>query len=177
MIVPAFANFSHMHSAKTDRKHAFANWTFMISRDITGCTFVLHGVDWISKRPQAQIYWIRPSGHCTNSHFRLCRVKGGQFWAWQSATLLPISCKSVQLFPAREEEPVSSVRQSSSGGATNTPGKVGCQNWHCQCVFRPRRRTQPTRVKGGGLSCWSDFWKVFAWKVLWFGRVRFPRAL
>ncbi len=59
--------------------------------------------------------------------------------AWQSATLLPISCKSVQPVPVWVEEPVSSVRQSSSSGATNNPpfpkfhfsqhGRVGCQNW------------------------------------------------
>ena len=38
-----------------------------------------------------------------------------QVSAWQSATLLPISCKSAQSVPARVEEPVSPVRQSSSG--------------------------------------------------------------
>ncbi len=45
----------------------------------------------------------------------------GQVSELQSATLLPISCKSVQPVPARVEEPVSPVRQSSSGGATNNP--------------------------------------------------------
>ncbi len=45
----------------------------------------------------------------------------GQVSAWQSATLLPISCKSVQPVPARVEEPGSPVRQSSTGGATNNP--------------------------------------------------------
>ncbi len=35
----------------------------------------------------------------------------GQDIAWQSATLLPISCKSVQPVPARVEELVSPVRQ------------------------------------------------------------------
>ncbi len=45
--------------------------------------------------------------------------------ARQSATLLPISCKSVQPVPAWVEEPVSPVRQPSSGGAKNqySPGK------------------------------------------------------
>ena len=33
-----------------------------------------------------------------------------QVSAWQSATMLPISCKSVQPVPARVEQPVSSVR-------------------------------------------------------------------
>ena len=45
-----------------------------------------------------------------------CQVR-----AWQSAILLPISCKSVQPVPARVEEPVSLIRQSSSGGVTNNP--------------------------------------------------------
>ena len=35
--------------------------------------------------------------------------------------LLPISCKSVQPVPARVEELVSPIRQSSSGGATDNP--------------------------------------------------------
>ncbi len=39
--------------------------------------------------------------------------QGLQVSAWQSATLLPISCNSVQPVPARVEEPVSPVRQSS----------------------------------------------------------------
>ncbi len=47
----------------------------------------------------------------------LCR----QVSAWQSATLLPISCNWLQPVPARVEEPVSPVRQSFSGGATNNP--------------------------------------------------------
>ncbi len=71
-------------------------------------------------------------------HFlRFSILQFGQVSVWQSVTLLPISCKSVQPVPARVEEPVSLVRQSSSGGATNNPpfaisqhGKVGCQNWH-----------------------------------------------
>ncbi len=46
-------------------------------------------------------------------------LSSGQVSAWQSATLLPISCKSVQPVPAWLEEPVSPLRQSSSGGATN----------------------------------------------------------
>ena len=44
-------------------------------------------------------------------------VVGSQVSAWQSATLLPVSCNSV-------EEPVSPEMQSSSGGATNE--KAGC---------------------------------------------------
>ena len=52
--------------------------------------------------------------------------------AWQSATLLPISCKSVLPVPARVEEPVSPVKH----------GKVGCQN--CQFAIRHRRRTRTT---------------------------------
>ena len=43
----------------------------------------------------------------------------GQVTAWQSVTLLPITCKSVQPLPARVEEPVCPVRQSPSGGVTN----------------------------------------------------------
>ena len=55
-----------------------------------------------------------------------------QVSAWQSPTLLPISCKSVQPVPVRVEETVSLVRQSSSGGVTYSPPLlvVGCQNWH-----------------------------------------------
>ena len=45
----------------------------------------------------------------------------GQVRAWQSAKLLLINCKSVQPVPARVEEPISPVKQSSSGGATNNP--------------------------------------------------------
>ncbi len=62
-----------------------------------------------------------------------------QVSVWQSATLLPTSCNSVQPVPARVEKPVSLARQSSSGDVTNNPpfpkmpqsqhGKVGCQNW------------------------------------------------
>ena len=40
-----------------------------------------------------------------------------QVSAWQSATLLAINCKSVQPVPARVDEPVNPVRQSSYGGA------------------------------------------------------------
>ncbi len=64
----------------------------------------------------------------------------GQVSAWQSATLLPISCKSVRPVSARVENPVSPVRQSSYGSSKNNltlsqvalsqHGKVGCQNWH-----------------------------------------------
>ena len=64
----------------------------------------------------------------------------GQVSAWQSATLLPIRCKSVQPVPARVDEPASLLSQSSSAGATNNSPfpkmpqasmrKVGCQNWH-----------------------------------------------
>ena len=42
-------------------------------------------------------------------------MRDGQVSARQSATLLSISCKSVQPVPVRVEEPVSKVRQSSSG--------------------------------------------------------------
>ncbi len=44
-----------------------------------------------------------------------------QVSAWQSATLLPISCNSVQPVPAQVEELVSPVKQSSSDGTTNNP--------------------------------------------------------
>ena len=61
----------------------------------------------------------------------------GQVSTWQSATLLPISCKSAQPVTARVDKPVSLVRQSSSGGArTIHPFPrclkpiVGCQSWH-----------------------------------------------
>ncbi len=43
----------------------------------------------------------------------------GPVSVWQSATLLQISCKSVQPVPARVEERVSPVRQFSVGGVTN----------------------------------------------------------
>ena len=65
-----------------------------------------------------------------------CRVS-----AWQTATMLPISSKSVQPVPAWVEEPASMVRQSSSGGATNNPPfrnmpyEVGCQNWQTTASF------------------------------------------
>ena len=52
--------------------------------------------------------------------------KLGQVSAWQSATLLPISCKSVQPVPARVEEPVSLVKLSQD--ALSQHGKVGCEN-------------------------------------------------
>ena len=53
--------------------------------------------------------------------FAIYKYGASQISAWQSATLLPISCNSVQSVPARIEEPVSPVRQSSTGGATNNP--------------------------------------------------------
>ena len=65
----------------------------------------------------------------------------GQVSAWQSATLLPISCNSVQPVPAWVKEPVSPVSHSCSSGVTiheqstlsqnalRQHGKVGCQNW------------------------------------------------
>ena len=49
------------------------------------------------------------------------KYTSGQVIAWQSATLLPISCKSVRPVSARVEEPVSPERQSSSGGVTYNP--------------------------------------------------------
>ncbi len=63
----------------------------------------------------------------------------GQVSAWQSAALLPISCKSAQPVPAWVEEPVSPVRKAIfqwfeqstlSQDALSQRGKVGCQNWH-----------------------------------------------
>ncbi len=42
-------------------------------------------------------------------------LRFSQISAWQSATLLPKSCQSVQPVPARVEEPVNPVRQSSNG--------------------------------------------------------------
>ena len=43
--------------------------------------------------------------------FRICYIPSafGQVSVWQSATLVPTSCKSVQSVPARVEEPVSLV--------------------------------------------------------------------
>ncbi len=85
----------------------------------------------------------------------LCQVS-----AWQSAMLLPISCKSVQPVPSRVEEPVSSTRPSSSAVVPQTihpfprcskPAResrlsklVGYYQY--QCVFRRRRRTRPIYV-------------------------------
>ena len=55
----------------------------------------------------------------------------GRVCAWQSATQLGISCKSVQPVPARVEEPVSLVWQLYRSGALNPfQERVGCQNWH-----------------------------------------------
>ncbi len=80
-------------------------------------------------------------------YFTMCQVS-----AWQSATLIPISCKSAQPVPARVEESVSPVRRSSIVVVPRTihpfPGcpkptresrqtKMACC---CQCVFRHRRR-------------------------------------
>ena len=79
-----------------------------------------------------------------------------QVSARQSATLLLISCRSVQPVPARVEEPVSPVRQSSSGGVTKNihpfprrpkparESRLSKLAFSCQCVFRHRRRTRPT---------------------------------
>ena len=66
-----------------------------------------------------------------------------QVSAWQSTTLLPISCNSVQPVQAWVEEPVSPTSQSSNGCATNNPpfpkislastlasNQVGWKNWH-----------------------------------------------
>ena len=64
-----------------------------------------------------------------------CQVR-----AWQSATLLPISCKAVLPVPARVEEPISPSKaifkrwcyeQSTlSQDALSQHGNVGCQYWH-----------------------------------------------
>ena len=51
-----------------------------------------------------------------------------QFSAWQSAMLLPMSCKSVQPVPAFIKDPVSPVGQSFSGDATNNPQTS--RNWY-----------------------------------------------
>ncbi len=50
-------------------------------------------------------------------------TESGQVSAWQSGALLPvpISCKLVQPVPTWVEKPVSPVKHSSSGGATNNP--------------------------------------------------------
>ncbi len=63
-------------------------------------------------------------------------VFSGQVSAWHHTTLLSISCKSVPPVPARVEEPISPVRQSSSGCATINPSY--------QCIFRHRRRKRTT---------------------------------
>ncbi len=81
--------------------------------------------------------------------------------AWQSATLLPISCTSVQPVPARVEEPVSSVRQSSSGGTRNNPPFPKMPYLllklvvYYQCVLRRKRRTRPTKT----CKIKLDFWQ------------------
>ena len=61
----------------------------------------------------------------------------GPVSAWQSATLLPISCKLVRPVPARVEEPGSPARQprcheqsTLSQDALSQHLKVGCQNWN-----------------------------------------------
>ena len=52
----------------------------------------------------------------------MCRKRHQVLKVWQSATLLLIRCKSAQQpVPARVEEPVTPIRQSASGGATNNP--------------------------------------------------------
>ncbi len=79
---------------------------------------------------------IRPMPLQCMLHYRIgfnvprTEVAVCQVSAWQSATLLPISCKSLQPVPAWVEGPVSPARQSSSGGVTMPYArKVGCQNW------------------------------------------------
>ena len=49
-----------------------------------------------------------------------------QVSAWQSATLLPIGCKSVQPVPARVEEPVSPARQSTIHPFPRCPKLARC---------------------------------------------------
>ena len=83
-----------------------------------------------------------------------------QVSAWQTATLLPISCKSEQPVPARVEEPVSTVRQSLLVVVTRTihpfsrcpkparESRLSELVVYYQCVIRHRRRTRPiTRRK------------------------------
>ena len=53
------------------------------------------------------------------SHLRIiwshAMAFSGQVSAWQSANFLPISCNSVQPVPVRVEDPISPIKQSSSG--------------------------------------------------------------
>ena len=88
---------------------------------------------WLSKKGIGK---IGKAGNHTNYDSRLRQVG-----VWQSATLLPISCKSVQPVPALLGEPVSPLRHcfrwwheqstlSQDAISHSQLGKVGCQNWH-----------------------------------------------
>ena len=63
-----------------------------------------------------------------------------QVSAWQSVTLLPISCKSVQPVPARVKEPnghskaICHEQPTVFQDALSQNGRVGCQNWHTMPV-------------------------------------------
>ena len=85
--------------------------------------------------------------------FCLPIAASGQVSVWQSATLLPISCNSVQPVPTWVEEPVSPVRQSSSDGPRTIHPFPRCPKAALEsrlsklvvyywCVFRHRRRTR-----------------------------------
>ncbi len=73
--------------------------------------------------------------------------------AWQSVTLLPISCKSIPPVPARVEEPGSPERQKVVS-RTKQPfsrcpkparkSRISKMASLCQCVLCRRRRTRPT---------------------------------
>ncbi len=76
--------------------------------------YLLHHPD-VKKRVQAEIDEV------TTMTLSITYLEVLLVSAWLSATLLPISCKSVQPVPARVEDPVSLVWQSSSSGATINP--------------------------------------------------------
>ena len=74
----------------------------------------------------------------------------GQVSVWQSATLLPISCRSVQPVPARVEEPVGPESNLLAVvPRTIHPFQASTGKWAVktgsfwQCAFRRRRRTRP----------------------------------
>ena len=101
-------------------------------------------------------------------------VVGCQVSDWQSATLLPISCKSVQPVPAWVEELVSPVRHSSDGRMwcqeqstlSQCPkstlesrlSKLAC---YCQCAICRRRRTRLTVVR----CCFKNTFQVAFWTI------------
>ncbi len=106
----------------------------------------------------------------------------GQVSACQSATLQPISCKSVQPVPARVDEPVSPVRQSSSGGEQSTLSprcpkpawesrlsKLTYTSAQSAAGWKTRKTTTACRVLKHQVRCPKYFWKSPRAKQTWSG--------